>query len=83
MAMKFDLALVNFMDGADVGMIQGGGRASFASKAFEACGSSATFSGRNFKRRSPMARVYRFVYNTHATTDAFEYAGNGEMFDRS
>ena len=47
--------LADFVDRADVGMVQGGGGLRFALEAGQACGSLATFiSGRNFKRDKAM-----------------------------
>jgi hypothetical protein len=70
------LALVNFMDGADVGMIQSGGRASLAPKAFEGLPIVSYIFGQKLQgHESAEARVLGFVYNTHAaTTEPFDDA---------
>ena len=74
MAMKvLAVLLANFINGADVGMIQCGAARASRRKRSRACGSRATSSGRNFSATMrPRSSVFGLVNHTHATpTDLF------------
>jgi hypothetical protein len=72
----FVFVLANFIDGADVGMIQRGGRTRFATKSFQSLGFSGHFVGQKLQSYIPAKfSVHGFVNDTHASApDFFEYA---------
>ena len=64
--------LADFVDGADVGMIQGGGGRASRWKRSSAWGSWATSSGRNFRAtKRPRRGVFGLVDHAHAAAAEF------------
>ncbi len=63
----------NFVNGANVGMVQRGGGASFALKSFQRLGIFGWFLGKKFQRdKTAQVGVFRFVDDAHpATTQLF------------
>ena len=72
--------LINFVDGADIRVVQGSWGFGFPLKRLSACASRASSSGRNFRATSaPSLRSLRVVY--HAHSPAAELLHNAVMRD--
>ena len=70
----FDLVFADVVDGADVGMIEGGGGAGLAAETLEGLGIAGDFIGQEFEGDEALqAGVFRFVDDAHAAT--------AELFD--
>ena len=69
---RLTVLFANFVDGADVGMVQGGCSLGFALKARECLRVSATSSGRNLRAtKRPSSCVLGLVDDTHPATAEF------------
>ena len=68
MAMKaFDFPLVNFVDGADVGVVESGGGTSLAAETFERLRIVSYVVGQEFQGdKAAEAGVFRFIYDAHS-----------------
>jgi len=59
--------LANLMDGADVGMVQGGGSAAFAAEALKSLGIAGSFLGKKFEGdKAAEGSVFSLVNHTHS-----------------
>ncbi len=69
------VVLPNFVNGADVGMVEGGGCPGFASKALQCLGVLGHVLGQKLQRhRAPQHRIFRSINHTHPTArDLFEH----------
>jgi len=60
--------LPDFIDGADVGMVESGSGAGFCLKTFQGQGISFKFSGKEFEGNvTPKVQVFSLIDDTHAT----------------
>ena len=62
----------DLVNGADVGMVQGGGSASFASKALEGLRVPCQVFGQKLQgNKTPQLGIFGFVHDTHTATAKF------------
>jgi hypothetical protein len=75
------VVLFNRVDGANSGMVQSGGRASFPEKAFERLAVALVFFGNEFERNAPpKLGVFGFIDDAHSARAEFSenpIVGNG------
>ena len=75
------IVLADFMDRADIRMVQGRGRSRFAPKSFERLRIMGDIFGQEFERdEAPKLSVFCFVHNTH--TAATQFFDDPVMRDR-
>ncbi len=74
--------LANFVDGTDVGMVEGGSGAGLTAKAFKGLGVASEIFGKEFEGdEAAEFGVFRFVDDAHAAaTEFFENGVAGDFF---
>src|ERR1700730_9871461 len=73
-------ALVNFIDGADIRMVESGRRTSLAAKTFQALRIVSYIFWQEFQsNKAPQARIFRLINNAHSA--ATKYLNNSVVSD--